>query len=138
MRTNLSVYDISETLSNIPVVSAMFPWGITNWKPLWDEQFPWLYVTKFELLEKLDLYKPAHIEMSITGDPRMVAKEIEDMFTVIDNSILWWVDWCLPIVLWGNTTVIAIKSWSMSTAMYDDKENIVMRKTYNFTYFTQQ
>jgi hypothetical protein len=47
------------------------------------------------------------------------------------------IDGCLPIAQWGNTTVTHIEWWNMTKAMYDEKENIVKRKTYNFTYIIQ-
>ncbi len=137
MITNLKIYDITNTLENIPAILDMLPGGITNEKPLGENQFPYMYVTKFEYMERNNLTKRAHIELSIIWASDAVSDEIEDMFIVIDNQLLADVDGCLPIVQWGNTTVIDIAQWSMSKAMRDTKESLVIRKTYNFTYLTQ-
>ncbi len=137
MLTNLKIYDITSKLESIPSLLAMFPWGITNEKPLGENLFPYLYATKFEYMERNNLTKRAHIELSIVWSPDTVSDELEDMFIVIDNHLLADVDGCLPIVQWWDTTVIDIAQWSMSKAMRDAKESIVIRKTYNFTYLTQ-
>ncbi len=141
MLTSLIIDSITDQLSAVPAISVLFPWGITNEAPLKDEGtesiFPWLYVTKTEYWGKDNITKRAHISMSIVWSPEMVWWDIEDMFLIIDNELLPDVDWCLPIHQWGNASVTDIKNWSMTKAMRDDKESIVMRKNYDFTYITQ-
>jgi len=141
MITNLKIYDVSEALSNIPAIADMFPWGITNEKPLKRLNQvavkPWMYVTKFEFWWDNNFTKRAHIEVSILWWPDMVADELEDMFIVIDNELLPDTDWCFQIKKLWNATITDIIQWSMSKAMRDAKENIIMRKTYDFIYITQ-
>lgn len=141
MITNLQSYDIADVLINNAVINALVSWRITIEKPLeWQQSFevyPWLYVTKFEYFERNNLTKKAHIEISIVWDSRATTKEIETMFIAIDNEILPTIDWCLPIPERGATNVIDIAQGSMSKPFRDAKENLIIRKTYNFTYLTQ-
>ena len=141
MITNLQSYDIIDVLVNNAAINALVSWRITIEAPLeWKQQnevYPWMYVTKFEYMAKNNITKRAHVEISIVWWPTATAREIEAMFIAIDNELLPSIDWCLPISVWGTTDVIDIEQWSMSKAMRDAKENIIIRKTYNFTYLTQ-
>jgi len=131
------IYDITNTLENIPTIISMFPWWITNEAPLTAKVFPYMYVDKFEYWSKNGLTRRAHVDMSIVWSPEMVSDDIEVMFWVIDNEILTNIDWCSPISVRWNAVTTEITSGTTSKTMRDMKENIVIRKTYNFTYLTQ-
>lgn len=130
----LNSWDIVETFRWIPAIASLFPWWI-HWKePLDDSIFPYMYVYKRELTPKEDYSKDAHVVVSIVSDYNTVLPELEDMFNVIDNSILNNIDWCVPIKEWGTTIVNSIEQWALAVALKDAKENLILRKPYIFTY----
>jgi len=135
--TNLLLTDVADVLNNIPSIMSLFPWWLFVEPKLQSIDFKYAYLTKYEYWERNNLEKNANVELSIVGWPDATTKELEDMFLVVDNEILPNLDGCLPVKKWWNTTVKNIRQGSMGNAMRDQKWNLVIRKTYTFTYLIQ-
>ena len=136
MRSLKSEY-VRDVLLGIPAVSSLLDRILVE-KALTEKEEPYLYISKVDLHERHWLYKKTNVTMSIVAGETYTETELAEIFDVIDDEICPSIDGCLPVIIWGNVTVIHIEQWSMYWVLRDVKWNAVLRKTYIFTYLIRE
>ena len=140
MHIILNGNDIVETLKTIPALVELLPWWIKNEKELRESPLrPYMFIKKQEMPSSASnsFNREAFITISIVWTKDTVEDELSVIFEILEDSILWDIDWCIPITSRGSKEVSGIRQGYASEPTRDEKQNLILYRDYVFTYITQ-
>jgi len=139
----LSWTNVVKALRWIPTLMDMLPWNIKNEKRLRNDKEidsgdrnPYMFISKVDMPSYFwsRFSKQALVTMTICWTRQNIESDFTLIFEELENSMMWDIEWCLPIQSRDGVEVSWIERWYWGKPTRDEKWNLVLARDYVFTY----